>query len=117
MSDNGNEELFDVTIHSCLYDNRIIKTIRQPGSITEDAVRQKNRARGADHQGYIDSARGKVKFTPLGFESLGAFSSNSPNLLDKLASEWGLKLGFEKSFIMNYMIKRISFDIQRGIQC
>jgi hypothetical protein len=78
------------------------------------AVKLKLKARKADQEGMIDTARGKLKFIPLCFEALGALSRNSVNLVDHIAKEWSLNSGISHSIALQAVISKISIGIQRG---
>jgi hypothetical protein len=103
-----------LSILSPLYIDRLenASTIRE--STAELAVRSKFKARKADQNGFIETARGLRKFIPLGFESFGGFSSNSKRLVDFIATEWSLKSGFSKSTAKYAIVSKISIAIQRG---
>ena len=108
------ECLFDVTIYSSLYDNRLQKSSVQRESAAELSVRNKLSYRNADQNGFIETSRGLREFVPLGFEALGGFSSNSKRLVDFIANEWSVKSGLSKSVAKSTIISKISVGIQRG---
>jgi hypothetical protein len=106
--------LFDVTIYSSLYDNRLQNSSVERESTAELSVRSKLHYRHADPNGFIETSCGLRKFVPLGFEALGGFSSNSKRFVDFIATEWSVKSGFSKSVAKNVIISKISVGIQRG---
>ena len=108
------ERLYDVSIFSSLYIDRLQNSSEKKESAAEAAVKAKLRIRKADNNGLIDTTRGKRKFIPLGFESFGGFSSNSKKFVDFIAHEWSSKSGMPKSIAKNSIISKISFGIQRG---
>ena len=70
--------------------------------------------RKADKHSLIETSKGKRKFIPLGFESLGGFSSNSKKFVDFIAAEWCSKSGIDKSIAKNAIVTKVSMAIQRG---
>jgi hypothetical protein len=108
------ECLYDVSIYSSLYSERLHNSSKVRESAAEQAVRAKLTARRANQDGIIDTALGPRKFIPLGFEALGGFSKNSQTLVDFIASEWSMKSGLQKSTAKNLIITKISMGIQRG---
>jgi hypothetical protein len=108
------ECLFDVSILSSLYVDRLNNSSKQRESTSELAVKLKLSARKADRNGMIETARGLRKFVPIGFEALGGFSSNSKKLVDFIATEWCLKSGLKKSLAKRSIVSKISMAIQRG---
>jgi hypothetical protein len=106
--------LYDVSILSSLYYDRLQISSERRESTAELAVKLKLKARKADREGMIETARGKLKFIPLGFEALGAFSKNAVNLVDHIAKEWSLKSGISHTIALQTIISKISMGIQRG---
>jgi hypothetical protein len=108
------ECLYDVTIFSSLYIDRINNSSMEKESTAELAVRSKLTKRKADGLGLIDTSKGKRKFIPLGFEALGGFSFNSKKFVDYIAMEWSSKSGVDKSIAKAAIVSKVSMAIQRG---
>lgn len=108
------ECLYDVSIFSSLYINRLQSSSERKEYTAELAVLTKLRNRKADNSSLIQTSRGKRKFIPLGFEALGGFSSNSKKFVDFIAFEWSSKSGIDKSTAKNAIISKVSMAIQRG---
>jgi hypothetical protein len=112
--DTNSECLYDISILSSLYNNRLTKSSEVRESTAELAVDLKLKARKADEKGIIDTSCGKRKFIPLGFESFGGFSNNSKKFIDFIAMEWSLKSGFDKALAKQVIISKVAVAIQRG---
>jgi hypothetical protein len=108
------ECLYDVTIHSSLYIQRIQNSSEKREYTAEMAVRSKLRDRKADEDNMIETSCGKRSFIPLGFEALGGFSSNSKKFVDFIATVWSQKTGITKSIAKHAIVSKLSFGIQRG---
>jgi hypothetical protein len=107
---NNNEVLSDVSCLHPLYGQRVSKP---RGWTAQLAVNSKLTARKADDNGYIETTKGKVKFVPLGYETLGGFSKNSIVLVRCLAKEWESVLGLSSSVAALSMVKTLSLEIWR----
>jgi hypothetical protein len=108
------ECLYDVSILSSLYHDRLPNSSKEKEYAAELAVRNKLTARKADLNGLIETSVGMRRFIPLGFESFGGFSSNSKKLVDFIAKEWSMKSGFDKAIAKSQIVSRISMAIHRG---
>jgi hypothetical protein len=110
----GNPVILDLTVHSSLAPSRsrLSQSSRGRGLTATTTVRPKHSMRKSSG-GKIWTHHGLMRFVPLGIEVLGGMSNNLRGLLLSLSTIWETHFKISKSIAFNFMVKRLSVELQR----
>ena len=90
------------------------KSAEMDGHTWRKAHAFKVEKRKRDENGYIETTKGRVKFTPLAMETFGAMSDDMRNFLITIANNLAIAWKKSASVMIHYTLKTVSAALQHG---